>query len=388
MRMTLHMTRRCNLKCTYCYAECAAGSAPKVDNDMTLETAQRAVDLLLARSEQRAHLVFFGGEPVLRLDRIEATMRYGREAAGRAGKRLSFELTTNGTVGTERLIALVRRYSATVAVSIDGPREVHDTHRVWGNGLGSFDRIDRNLDRMLAEIPWLIASSVVTPHTVGQLSRSVGFLLERGFRIVVTSPDHSAQWTQRHVRVLRGEVGRIGKLYERHMRRGKKFFLSCIDSAIRTHVRGDSEESASCGAGRSHLSVSPSGTLYPCVQFVGSEQPDSPWALGDVRGGVDPARQQALLPQLSGSSSECGGCELKQRCASGCPCANLAATGRLDRVSPIQCSAQRVSIPTADRAAMRLYRKRQKHFIHKHYNRLYPVAMCVEEAITQKELRS
>lgn len=356
---------------------------------MSLPTARKAVDLLLSRSERRAHLVFFGGEPTLRLSRIEAIMAYARSTAAARGKTVSFEITTNGTIRATALIALVQRYQATVAVSIDGPREVHDTHRGWEEGRGSFEAVDRNLDELLEKVPWLIASSVVTPETVARLSTSVEWLLDRGFRIVVSSPDHSAAWTTRHVRILRKEVDRVARLYTRRTRQGKKFYLSCIDNAIRTHIRGGAEEaqSTSCGAGRDHFSVSASGELFPCVQFVGSEGA-SRWALGDVDRGVDPMRAQALLPLLSVPSDDCSGCALTSRCASGCPCANLAATGTVGRVSPIQCASQRSSIPAADRAAAGLYRKRQRHFIHKHYNRYYPVALCVEEALMEKELRS
>lgn len=387
MRMTLHLTRRCNLKCTYCYADCLSGGAPKLEADMSWPVAKQAVDLLLGRAQDRAHLVFFGGEPTLRLDLIERTMRYARGAARERSTAMSFEITTNGTIHTERLITLVKRYHATVAVSIDGPRDVHDTHRLRGPSHGSFDQVDSNLDRLLSEIPWLIASSVVTPETVDRLERSVEWLLERGFRVVVTSPDHSAAWTPGHLATLARQVKRVEALYVRRTRRGKKFYLSCIDSAIRSHVRGHDVAAGDCGAGRSHLSVAPSGALYPCVQFVGREGADGPWVLGDVRSGVDPARAAALAPSLSSSSDPCGGCELKSRCASGCPCANLAATGRPDRISPIQCGAQRLSIPAADRAAATLYRKKDRHFVHKHYNRLYPVAMCVEDGLLEKEQR-
>ncbi len=379
MRVTLHLTRRCNLSCTYCYADCTAASRAHADDDMTLETAQRGVDLALERSEKRAHIVFFGGEPTLCLARIDATAAYARAAARARGKEVSFELTTNGTRLNDAFFAVVTRHHMVVAVSVDGPRAVHDRHRLSNAGHGTFAAIDAGLDRLLREVPSAIASAVVTPDTVANLSESVAWLLDRGFRIVVTAPNHGADWTPADARTLDRELGRIAALYEERTRRGQRFYLGCVDGAIRTHVRGGTGDATSCGAGLDHVSVAADGTLFPCVQFV-SEAPN-PWSLGHVTTGLDPARAHALAPGLSGRDPSCTDCALVSRCASGCPCANLAATGRPDRVSPIQCASQRLGIPRADRAATRLYRRADRMFIHKHYNRLYPVAECLEDGL-------
>jgi len=352
---------------------------------MSAETTFAAIDMALERSEARCHVVFFGGEPTLMLDRIEDAMLYGRIAARRAGKTITYEVTTNGTRVTDRFLDLVKTFNVITAVSIDGPKEVHDTHRFTTGGRGSFALIDRHLDRVLEQIPAAIASSVVTPETVGRLSESVNYLIDRGFRIVVTSPDHSADWGPEHLKQLEKQLAKIGRSYARRVKKGQKFYLSCIDGAIRSHIRPDSERGGSCGAGRSHLSVAPDGRLFPCVQFVSHGADD--WALGHVTTGVDEERIHSLGSKLSGRDAECGECALRSRCASGCPCANLAATGSPNQVSGIQCAAQRAAIPTADRVAEKLYRERNKGFIHKHYNRLYPVALCVEDGLIKKELK-
>ena len=61
--LSLAVAQKCNLGCTYCYAQQGSfGGAPK---DMPLETARRAADLLIdgAGPEDRVNLAFLGGEP-------------------------------------------------------------------------------------------------------------------------------------------------------------------------------------------------------------------------------------------------------------------------------------------------------------------------------------
>ncbi len=64
MHFTLHLTRACNLRCSYCYAP------PRPDLGMTLETARQVLDLGLRLNRGSCGLVFFGGEPLLKLDLI------------------------------------------------------------------------------------------------------------------------------------------------------------------------------------------------------------------------------------------------------------------------------------------------------------------------------
>jgi len=353
---------------------------------MSAETARKGIDLALRRSGKRAHVVFFGGEPALRLGLVSEAATYARAEARRIGKTVTFEISTNGTLIGEDFLALVRRFGLLVAVSLDGPKEVHDVHRKAADGRGSFDLIDGNLDPLFRVAPWTIASSVATPETVGSLSNSARFLFDRGFRIVMTSLDHSAKWGPRDLRRLKRELGHMAALYERLTRQGRKFYLSCMDGAIRSHVRGASSASTECGAGVDHLSVAPSGKLFPCVQFVNHPEGER-WALGDVDGGLSEQRAHRVVPGLAVSNSACSGCALSPRCASGCPCANLAASGDPGKVSPLQCASQRLAIPSADRVAARLYKKRDRHFIHKQYNRLYPAALCIEDALLEKEVK-
>ncbi len=386
MRITLHTTRRCNLACTYCYADCTTGR-PREQTDMSVETGRQAVDFGLARADEALQITFLGGEPALRLDLVEQVAHYAEQRARELGKAVTFDLTTNGTVCNDRFLALLRRFDFALAISIDGTPEVHDRHRRGVGGEGTWRLLDANLDRLLEAVPWAIGSAVVTPDTIGRLADSTKFILDRGFRIIVTSLDSSATWSPEHVRVMAREWKKLGKLYVRRSRRREKFYLSTLDAPMRTHVRDD-RDCGDCDAGEGHLSVSEGGLLFPCVQFV-SEDPASRWCVGDVRSGVDPARQAALLCAMRAPADDCRGCQLESRCASRCPCANLAATGDPSQPSPILCAAQRIAIPTADGVAARLFRQKNEAFLHKHYNRLYPVALSVEEALrvsqTQQE---
>ena len=63
--LSLAVAQRCNLGCTYCYAQ--QGSFGDVPKSMPLATALKAVDLLFADANpsDRVNLAFLGGEPLI-----------------------------------------------------------------------------------------------------------------------------------------------------------------------------------------------------------------------------------------------------------------------------------------------------------------------------------
>ena len=61
--LILRITNRCNLACKYCYAQ----TEIQKREDMSLETAIKAIDMMAKRGG-RLKVQFTGGEPLLRKD--------------------------------------------------------------------------------------------------------------------------------------------------------------------------------------------------------------------------------------------------------------------------------------------------------------------------------
>ena len=66
------------------------------------------------------------------------------------GQRAEYTIQTNGTKIDEEWAAFFRENEFLVGISIDGPREIHDTFRVTKGGRGSFDQVMRGLGYLQA----------------------------------------------------------------------------------------------------------------------------------------------------------------------------------------------------------------------------------------------
>jgi uncharacterized protein len=154
----LVLTRRCNLNCTYCHGGEETG--PNAEVQYSMEDLATFLE-----QDQEVQLMFYGGEPTLRVPLLIQVMKRFPQAR--------FMLQTNGLL-LDRIPVehLLRIHS--VLVSIDGPRDVTDGYRSRGV-----------YDRVLKNVRWLLRSGyrgdVVARMAVSQQSdiyRDVRHLLD------------------------------------------------------------------------------------------------------------------------------------------------------------------------------------------------------------------
>ena len=369
MHLTLHLTDACNLSCRYCYVR----QSPRT---MTRDTARAAVDLAAASGRQTG-LVFFGGEPLLCRELIEETVGYAQEVSRRTGHRFFYKITTNGILLDEPFLEFSRRHTMLVGVSHDGLTQ--DNYRVFHDGRPTAAMLEDKLSLLLRYLPYAMVLTTVNPDTVSRFAASVVWLFEKGFRYLITSLNYAvdAGWTEEALRELENQYRLLADRYVEWTMREEKFYLGAFEMKIRSHLKGADYCGDRCQLGKKQLSVAPDGGLYPCTQFID----DSAYRMGDVFSGIDEGAREEIARRGEAVPSTCGDCAIRARCNHTCGCLNKQATGRIDRVSPVQCAHERMLLPIADRVAEKLYKKRSPVFIQKHYNPEYPLLSLIEDKV-------
>ena len=367
MHYTLHMTARCNLRCSYCYVNHGG-------EDMTPETARAVVDLA-GKDAKQAGLIFFGGEPLLMRDLITETVAYARQRERKGGCRYFFKITTNGLLLDDKFLDFAKRENMFIALSVDGVKNAHDAHRKNAEGRGSYRRVADAARRLLAVKPYSPALMTISPDTLPQYAEGVESLFSLGFEYVISCLDYSAEWSDEHLPELERQYRKLADLYERKTLAEDKFYFSPFEVKISSHVNYRSYCHERCELGLRQLSVGPDGTLYPCVQFVG----DPVFRLGDARSGIDEDARKSLYSRNEVEKPGCDLCAIRPRCNHYCACLNRQATGSIDEISPMLCAHERIVLPIADQLAERLYRRGSALFIQKQYNDFYPLLSLTED---------
>jgi uncharacterized protein len=318
--LSLAIAQKCNLGCTYCYAQ--QGEFGGTAKNMLLADALRAVDLLVGTAEPgaRLNLAFLGGEPLANRTVLRAATQRALELASGRGAKITFAITTNGTLLSEDDGRFFEEHGFAVTISIDGPREVHDTLRPFKGGRGSFDAIMKRVEPLLKMQQRMQVSArvTVTPRNLS-LRRTLDTFIPAGFHSVGFSPMLSAptgegEMQSEDLELMLGEMIDCGREFERASRRGQRYPFANMVNAMREIHRG-THRPYPCGAGAGYLGVSADGELAACHRFVGDED----GAMGSLADGVDLSRQADWLAARHVHRQEpCQSCWARYLCGGGC----------------------------------------------------------------------
>jgi uncharacterized protein len=175
MHWHMIMTERCNLKCEYCY-----GKSMVEENDLSERfkfdfdiPCSSNVDVGKLKSflekDENPVLIFYGGEPLLKIDRMKEIMDNLKDVSG-----IRFAMQTNGRLLDRLPLDYLMKFDKTL-VSIDGDAERTDSQR----GLGGYEIVTRNL-RAIREKGYrgeIVARMTVTkPDIYEQVMHLVGLI--------------------------------------------------------------------------------------------------------------------------------------------------------------------------------------------------------------------
>jgi uncharacterized protein len=318
--LSLAVAQKCNLGCTYCYAQQGDFGGPA--KNMSQAEADRAVDLLVLGSKPgaRLNLAFLGGEPLVNRPVVQAATRRASDLAARQGVAITFSITTNGTLLTEADADFFEAHGFAVTVSLDGPRDAHDALRPYRNGSGSFDVIMHRLAPLLARQRRMQVSArvTVTPANLGLRGALDDFVAAGfhsvGFAPMLASPSRQGEMQAGDLEAMLGELIDCGREYERRVLAGERYPFANLDNALRELHRG-THRPYPCGAGAGYLGVSADGEIAACHRFVGDEE----GAMGSLASGIDRGRQAQWLASRHVHKQEpCQSCWARYLCGGGC----------------------------------------------------------------------
>ncbi len=194
--LQLMTTRRCQLRCTYCPV--IKGTA-----DMPREVIERAVDLLLGSGSDEIRLDFSGGEPLLRSEEVLRAADRLLDGASARGKRASSYMVTNGFLLTPALAADLAARGFRVELSLDGPENMHNRHKVLEPGSSGGSPYRSTVAAIRAALDAGLPCTVVmvaSPDTVDLLGSSFEHALGLGVRSLDVNYAVGRRW--------QGEAGR------------------------------------------------------------------------------------------------------------------------------------------------------------------------------------
>lgn len=139
----------CNLDCKYCFYLEKESLYPKVDKwAMRAEVLESFIrQYIEAHDTPVVNFAWQGGEPtLLGVEYFRNLVLIQKKYAN--GKRIQNAFQTNGVLLNDEWAAHFKENNFLIGLSIDGPRELHDTYRVDKGGQPTFDKVMRGIETL------------------------------------------------------------------------------------------------------------------------------------------------------------------------------------------------------------------------------------------------
>jgi putative peptide-modifying radical SAM enzyme len=317
MHFYVTLTNNCNLKCRYCYGKACEDFGSDF-HDLTVDYSLPSsisydTDALQAflEKDRDTVLVFYGGEPLLRIDKLREIMDRARNSR--------FMIQTNGLLLDRLEPEYVNKFE-TILVSVDGDEALTDHYR----GKGTYRRVANNVQRILANG---FRGEIIARMTVGEeteIDRQVLALIH-GKDLPVSSVHWQldalfwqndfprrqfAKWaTESYNPRLRSLI----QAWVEHMRiDGEVLRLYPLVGVMQSLLVNETSP-LRCGAGWIMFNIQTDGNITPCPVMAGMKD----FYLGNIR-----ETSSESLRDTAFVSDPCTRCDIYGICGGRCLYAN------------------------------------------------------------------
>lgn len=353
--VTLQITNSCNLACTYCYEKHKCYQVMDVNTgkkilDYVLELSETPGGELINTNTKCIIIEFIGGEPMTEVKLITELCDYWFKRCFELNSRLApftrISITTNGVNWFDEDVQyFVNKYQnfLSVAVSVDGIKELHDAHRVDLAGNGSFDKAYKAMMDALHK-GWDNSKMTFVPDSFKYIFDSVKFMLDSGFRTIMCNYAYEPVYTVEDGRVLYEQLKQVSDY--------------CLDNDLEPYISileetvGEPDKNNNknwCGGTGAMICFAPDGKAYPCLRYAPisiGEELAAPMCLGNENGLYLTEEHRKVKDRLDAitkttqSTEECLNCPVERGCG-WCSAYNYEVYGTPDRRVTNICKAHK-----------------------------------------------
>ena len=351
--VTFQVTDDCPMSCSYCY------QGHKGHKKMSKEVAKQGVDLLfhmyeennspfINRKTKAIILDFIGGEPLMAIDIIDYICTYFVQKCLELDHPWLYtwraSMTSNGALYFEpKVQEFLHKFKGFVSFSItlDGPKEIHDSCRVYHDGRGNFDDAYAAMKHFNSHYYEELGTKVtIAPENLHNLNKIVDFFIGEGMKLIHANCVNEAKWTYAQAKLFYAE---LKKMADRLLELNDETTISLFNEYFFSPL-GPNDNQNWCGGTSKMLAFDPDGVAYPCLRYMpsslGNDVP--PIVIGSVEGIYVTDEQKHIKEYMDGitrrsqSTDECWNCPIAAGC-SWCSAWNYQETGSVNKRSTNIC---------------------------------------------------
>lgn len=336
----LVVTNECNARCVYCQAQ---SDCSHIKGLMTVDIADKSLDIMFQSPNSYLNLEFQGGEPLLNYPVIQHVVFEAEQRAAEVGKEIAFNLVSNLTLLTDEMIDFFLQHHVSISTSIDGPELLQAQNRPLRNGGNTFQGTIDGVMRLRARGIEVGAIETTTRYSLPKWKEIVDTYRDLNFHSIFLRPLTplglaNEDWKEigysaaEFIDFYKSSLNYIIDLNKQgySMTEGHAVtFLSKILSGIGKNYM---ELRSPCGAAVGQMAYYYNGNIYTCDEGrMLAEMGDNAFKLGTVDNTYDElmnsgACKACCVASTLESAPTCYDCVYQPYCGT-CPVINYALEG-------------------------------------------------------------
>ena len=320
--LTLLLTRKCNLRCIYCYASPSV-DGPSMPDNLAIDTLNWFVQ---QNQGPKIRITFHGGgEPTLEQSLIQKVVARAEEIKG--NHPVHYLIVTNGT-SKRSFLDWMMNHKFAITFSVDGPPEIQNRNRPFADGSPSSQVVENNIRYLITKnYPVGVRLTYSSKDDIVQIIRYFG---ELGIKRIHLEPLFPYGRYYKKVKFGNGskykvfspEADDLLVKFLKAMDICKNYGMKIYNGHIMHFNKG---VGYFCGAasGRAML-VTHDGLLTGCLEVVDSKDKDikifkiGNWVSSEKRFEVDMNKISILQKRHADILPICRNCFARYVCAGGC----------------------------------------------------------------------
>lgn len=321
-------TDRCNSNCPYCYVP---AKMRKYGAQMNLEQLRQVLNKVLdyfKGKQRKPVIIFHASEPLLAKEAVFSAIREFKD-------KFSFGLQTNGLLLEKEDVEFLKEFRVGVGISLDAPlRALNNKTRPSAKG-GNFDRVVRAID-WFDGYAGLNVISTMTKFNIRSLDKLVRFLHRKKVPCVLFNPVRLTQKPSLKVKpdeavMTKNFLKAVDTAIELSKNTARRIVVANFSNTILGIAAPEARrmmcDISPCGGGRCFLTVTASGEMIPCGEFIGLKDSSGGNIFRDgIAQALESAPFQNIRSRFVEKIPECDICLYRNICGAPCP-AELGSIG-------------------------------------------------------------
>ena len=282
------VTTVCNMSCVYCQANNGIECSHLV---MSMEMAEKAVDIALQSPEQSLCFEFQGGEPLVNFEIIKHIVEYAE--IHKEKHEIAYTVVTNLTLLQDEMLDFFAQYCFGISTSMDGNELVHNNNRPYADGNGTYKKVTDSIERVRKAGLQIGAIETTTRFSLKYPREIVHAYIDMGFESIFIRPltplgKAAKSWekigytSEEFIEFYRQALDELIEINKKG-----RFIKEDHAAILLRRIRGDfmnyMELRSPCGAGVGQLAYYADGNIFTCDEGrMLHEMGQSTFQLGNV----------------------------------------------------------------------------------------------------------